>query len=104
MIVSGVRLDPSSHASATASLADRLADLDRRRGAAEAAVEGLLLSWRGEAAAAFRTQWDAWSSAAASVVDDLGASVAALAAARCDLTAADESSGPRSRELEGRLG
>ena len=43
MIISGtLLLDPVAHAAATASLGDRLAELDARRRAAESAVESLL--------------------------------------------------------------
>ncbi|GAB3038584.1 hypothetical protein GCM10011376_33740 [Nocardioides flavus (ex Wang et al. 2016)] len=109
MTTSGtVRLDPHAHAAATAAIGDRLAELDDRRRAAEATVERVLAAWHGEAATAFGSQWETWSSAAASVVDDLGAAVTGLAAARSDLVAADDEVSQRSRtvaaHLEGRLG
>lgn len=103
-----VHLDPTAHATASARLDDRLRDLDTRRRAAEASVERLLSAWHGEAAAAFCSQWETWSCAAAGVVADLGAAVAALSGARSDLVTADThaSLGPRAMtgRLEGRLG
>lgn len=105
MIVSGtLQIDPAAHAAATTSLATRLADLDVRRRAAEATVEGLLSSWSGEAAAAFRAEWAAWSAASSSVVSDLADAVAALPSARADLTHADGASRDDAAQLEGRLG
>ncbi len=105
MILSGtLHLDPATHAAATSSLADRLADLDARRRAAEATVTGLLTSWRGEAAAAFRAEWESWREAALSVSDSLGDAIAALDRSRADVVAADDGSGLGSARLEGRLG
>lgn len=105
MILSGtLHLDPAAHAAATTALADRLADLDTRRRAAEASVAGLLAGWHGDAATAFRSEWEAWREAAASVSDDLGATVAALDRARADVVSADDGSGLGSARLEGRLG
>lgn len=104
MTTSGtVHLDPTAHAAASTLLDDRLRELDARRRAAEASVERLLSTWHGEAAAAFGSQWATWSSAAASVVDDLGGAVAALAGARGDLVAADTGVSQRPRALAGRL-
>lgn len=101
MILSGtLQLDPAEHAAATASLAARLDDIDTRRRAAETTVEGLLHTWHGEAATAFRTEWEAWSTAAASVVSDLGAAVAALPSARAEVVIADSAAA----QLGGRLG
>lgn len=103
-----VHLDPATHAAASVRLDDRLRDLDIRRRAAEASVERLFPAWHGEAATAFASQWATWSSAAAGVVDDLGAAVAALSGARGDLVAADADVSQRppamARHLEGRLG
>lgn len=105
MILSGaLQIDPTEHAVAAASLSERLADLDRRRRAAEATVESLLATWHGEASTAFRTQWEAWSGAASSVVDELASGVTALGAARTDLVGADERTGTGAARLEGRLG
>ena len=105
MILSGtLQLDPAAHAAATASLGDRLSDLDARRRAAESAVESLLATWRGDAAAAFRQQWEVWSHAATAVVDDLGAAVDALSAVAADVVGADEHRGVASGHLQGRLG
>ena len=105
MIISGtLLLDPVAHAAATASLGDRLADLDARRRAAESAVESLLATWHGDAASAFREQWEVWSSAAAGVVDSLGAAVDALPAAASDVVGADDRRGAASDHLSARLG
>ncbi|WP_416954248.1 WXG100 family type VII secretion target [Nocardioides sp. T5] len=104
MIISGtLQLDPAAHAAATSSFGDRLSDLDARRRAAESVVDGLLATWRGDAASAFHEQWDVWSRAAAGVVDDLGAAVDALPAA-ADVVGADEHRGLASDHLRGRLG
>ncbi|NYE35616.1 uncharacterized protein YukE [Nocardioides cavernae] len=105
MIVSGtLHIDPAEHAAATASLAARLDDLAARRRAAEATVEGLLRTWHGEAAAAFRDEWEVWSAAAASVVSDLDAAVSALPGARADVVRADGAAGTTTADLAGRLG
>ena len=106
MILSGtLHLDPAAHAAATTSLADRLADLDARRRAAEATVTGLLATWRGDAAAAFRVEWESWSEAAASVSEVLGADIAALDRSRADVVSADDDSGLGSARLHAaRLG
>lgn len=105
MILSGtLQLDPAAHAAATASLGDRLSDLDMRRRAAESAVESLLATWRGDAASAFRAQWEVWSRAASGVVDDLGAAVDALPAAASDVAGADDRRGVAGDHLRGRLG
>jgi WXG100 family type VII secretion target len=109
MTTSGtVHLDPAAHAAASTRLDDRLRDLDTRRRAAEASVERLLAAWHGEAATAFASQWETWSSAAAGVVDDLGAAVAALSGARGDIVTTDSHVSQRpaatAGRLEGRLG
>ena len=105
MIISGtLQLDPVAHAAATATLADRLSDLEARRRAATSAVECLLAAWRGDAAAAFREQWGVWSLASAGVVDDLGAAVDALAAAASDVVATDDQRSVAGDHLRGRLG
>lgn len=105
MIVSGtLHLDPVAHTAATHLLAERLTDLDVRRRAAEATVEGLLATWHGDASTAFRTQWEVWSEAAARVVDELDASVRALPGARADVVDADARAGIGAGRLEGRLG
>ena len=98
-----VHLDPAAHAAASTRLDARLRDLDTRRRAAETSVERLLAAWHGEAATAFASQWETWSSAAAGVVDDLGAAVAALSGARSDLASADVAVSHRPRALAGRL-
>lgn len=98
-----VHLDPAAHVAASTQLDDRLRELDTRRRAAEASVERLLSAWHGEAAAAFGSQWESWSSAADAVVADLGAAVAALSGARGDLVAADAHVSQRPRALAGRL-
>jgi WXG100 family type VII secretion target len=98
-----VHLDPAAHAAASNRLDARLRDLDTRRRAAEASVERLLSAWHGEAATAFASQWEVWSSAAAGVVDDLGAAVAALSGARGDLVSADTVVSQRPAAMAGRL-
>ena len=105
MIISGtLLLDPVAHAAATASLGDRLSDLDARRRAAESAVESLLATWHGGAASAFRDQWEAWSMAASGVVERLAAAVDALPAAASDVVEADDRRGIAGDHLRGRLG
>jgi WXG100 family type VII secretion target len=105
MIISGtLHLDPAGHAAASTSLGDRLAELDDRRRTAESTVEDLLGTWRGEAAGAFRLQWEAWSRAATAVVDELGTTVDALSGARGDLVGADDRSGSAGDQLLVRLG
>src|SRR5690242_3891011 len=105
MIISGtLQLDPVAHAAATASLADRLSDLEARRRSATSVVDGLLAAWHGDAASAFREQWEAWSRSAAGVVDDLGAAVDALPAVASDVVTADDQRGVASDHLRGRLG
>ena len=105
MIISGtLQLDPVAHGAATATLADRLSELEARRRAATSAVECLLAAWRGDAASAFREQWEVWSLASAGVLDDLGAAVDALAAAASDMAATDDQRGVAGDHLCGRLG
>ena len=105
MIISGtLLLDPVAHAAATGSLGDRLSALDARRRAAESTVEGLLAAWHGDAASAFRDQWEVWSTAANEVVDRLGAAVDALPAAASAVVGADEGGAVVSDHLRGRLG
>ncbi|GAA5108983.1 hypothetical protein GCM10023339_08570 [Alloalcanivorax gelatiniphagus] len=105
MILSGtLHLDPAAHVAATTSLADRLADLDARRGAAESVVAGLLATWHGEAATAFRDEWESWREAATSVSAGLASAVTALDRARAARVSADDGSSDRSAMLEGRLG
>jgi WXG100 family type VII secretion target len=104
MTTSGtVRVDPTAHASASAQLDDRLRELDARRRAAEASVERLLSAWHGEAAAAFASQWQTWSTTAGGVVEDLGAAVSALSGARSDLVTADAHVSQRPHTMVGRL-
>lgn len=105
MIISGtLHLDPARHAAATTSLGDRLAELDARRRTVESTIDDVLASWRGEAATAFRVQWDAWSEAAARVVDELDATIDALTGARGDLLGADDRCGTSGDQLMVRLG
>ncbi|MCY4726882.1 WXG100 family type VII secretion target [Nocardioides sp. STR2] len=105
MIISGtLQLDPVAHAAATASLADRLSDLEARRRAATSAVDGLLAAWRGDAASAFQEQWEVWSSASARVIGDLGAAVDTLPAAASDVVRADDRRAVAGDHLSGRLG
>lgn len=104
MILSGtVALDPAAHAATTAALRGRLEDLDVRRRRADRSIEGVLATWRGSAADAFRSRWEEWSVATAGVVDELAAAVQALDLARADLASADEGAGVVSDLLDGRL-
>ena len=104
MIISGtLHLDPAEHAAATASLGDRLADLDARRRAAESVVDRLLASWHGDAAAAFRDHWETWRRTASEVVDQLDATVDALTPARAEVVTADDRSGVTGDGLRARL-
>ena len=103
MILSGsVTLHMADHAAATDDLRARLGDLDARRRRADRSIEAVLASWRGAAADAFRETWEGWSSATASLVDDLAAAAQALDLARADLAGADAASSGSSRRLEGR--
>lgn len=104
MILSGtVTLDPAAHAASTAALRERLEDLDVRRRRADLSIEGVLASWRGSAADAFRSRWEEWSAATAGVVEDLAVVAQALDLARGDLTSADDVRGVASDRLAGRL-
>ena len=105
MILSGtMSLDPAAHSAATDLLHDRLADLSERRREAARAVEDLLRSWHGEAAAQFREHWARWDEGAVGVLDSLAAGVTALDLARLDLTGADSARADAVAELAGRLG
>jgi uncharacterized protein YukE len=105
MIISGIlQLDPVAHAAATASLTDRLSDLEARRRHVTSVMEGVLAGWRGEAASAFRDQFEVWSRASAGVVGDLGAAVDALPAVAADVVAADDRRAVAGDHLSGRLG
>jgi WXG100 family type VII secretion target len=102
MILSGtVTLDPAAHAASTDELRARLEDLDARRRRADRSIEGVLASWRGGAADAFRETWQEWSRVTATLVDDLAAASQALDLARADLVRADASSASSSHRLDG---
>jgi WXG100 family type VII secretion target len=104
MILSGtVTLDHAAHAATTAALRERLEDLDARRRRADRSIEGVLATWRGSAADAFRARWEEWSAATAGVVDELAVAAQALDLARADLTTADDGAGLASELLEDRL-
>jgi WXG100 family type VII secretion target len=101
MILSGtITLDP---AATTAALRERLEDLDVRRRRADRSIEGVLATWRGSAADAFRARWEEWSAATAGVVDELAVAAQALDLARADPTSADDGAGLASGRLEDRL-
>ena len=104
MILSGtITLDPAAHAATTAALRERLEDLDVRRRRADLSIEGVLATWRGSAADAFRSRWEEWSVATAGVVAELAAATQALDLARADLTSADDGAGVAAERLEGRV-
>lgn len=104
MILSGtINLDPAAHAATTAALRERLEDLDVRRRRADRSIEGVLASWRGSAADAFRARWEEWSAATAGVVDDLAVAAQALDLARGDLASADDGGEIASDQIAGRL-
>jgi WXG100 family type VII secretion target len=104
MILSGtITLDPAAHAATTVALRERLEDLDVRRRRADRSIEGVLATWRGSAADAFRSRWEEWSAATAGVVAELAVATQALDLARGDLGAADDRAGDTSDQLEGRL-
>ncbi|RYC10465.1 WXG100 family type VII secretion target [Nocardioides zhouii] len=104
MILSGtITLDPAAHAATTAALRERLEDLDVRRRRADRSIEGVLATWRGSAADAFRARWEEWSAATAGVVEELAVATQALDLARAGLAAADDGAGGSSERLEGRL-
>jgi WXG100 family type VII secretion target len=105
MIISGtISLSPAAHAAATASLRSRLSDLEARRLSAERTVTGLLSTWRGDAAAAFRERWEEWDGGARSVLDDLTAALDAADRARLDVTDADDHRAVATALLTVRLG
>jgi WXG100 family type VII secretion target len=105
MIISGaLTLDRTAHAAASSAMADRLAELEHRRRSAEAAVDVLLASWRGDAAAHFASHWQEWDAAATDVVDALSALLGAVDLARADLAAVDAARADSSDQLAGRLG
>ena len=105
MIISGdLDLDREAHHAASATLSARLAELDERRRTAEACVDALLSSWRGEASICFASRWQEWNGAAGDVVDALSALLGAVDLARCDLLATDTGLAAGTAELAGRLG
>jgi WXG100 family type VII secretion target len=105
MIISGaIALDPSSHAATTASVRERLEQLEERRRTAELSVDRVLAAWRGEAADHFRGRWTEWNDGASSVIDQLSLAADALDQVRRDLASADRSSGQATARLAGRLG
>lgn len=99
-----VQLDTARFAASSQSLGDRVADMAARRREVGDAVDELLRGWRGEAAAAFLRNWEAWHDGADRVIDDLRRDVAALPLAQADLDTADARSMHASTRLEGRLG
>ena len=104
MILSGtITLDPAAHAATTAALRERLEDLDDRHRRADRSIEGVLATWRGSAADAFRARWVEWSAATAGVVEELAVATQALDLARGGLAAADSEAGSSSERLEDRL-
>ena len=104
MILSGtITLDPGAHAATTAALRERLEDLDVRRRRADRSIEGVLATWRGSAADAFRSRWEEWSAATASVVEELAVATQALDLARGDLSSADALGADASDRFEGPL-
>lgn len=105
MIISGnLALDRAAHRAASSSLSARLAELDERRRAAEACVDALLASWRGEAATCFAAHWQEWDGAATDVVDALSALLGAVDLARQDHLDTDCATAGRTAQLSGRLG
>lgn len=104
MILSGtITLDPAAPAATTAALRERLEDLDARRCRADRSIEGVLATWRGSAADAFRSRWEEWSAATAGVVEELAAATQALDLARGDLASAEGRACCASERLGGRL-
>ena len=101
---STVQLDAARFTASHQALGDRVADLAARRREVGDAVDQLLRGWRGEAAAAFLSSWEAWRDGADEVIDDLRRDVAALSLARADLSRADSQCRHASTRLEGRLG
>ena len=99
-----VQLDTARFTASGQALGDRVADLAARRREVGDAVDQLLHGWRGEAAAAFLSSWEAWRDGADEVIDDLRRDVAALSLARADLAQGDTGSANASVRLAGRLG
>jgi WXG100 family type VII secretion target len=105
MIISGtIALDPAAHAATTASVRERLDQLEERRCRAERSVEQVLATWRGEAAELFRTRWLEWNHGALAVIDQLATAADALDRVRRDLAGADQRSAGSTDRLAGRLG
>jgi WXG100 family type VII secretion target len=105
MIISGdLALDREAHLAASSTLSARLAELDERRRAAEACVDALLSSWRGNAATHFASRWQEWDDAASDVVDALSALLGAVDLARGDVLATDSTAAAGTADLAGRLG
>ncbi len=105
MIISGtIALDPASHAASTATVRQRLDDLEERRGRAERSVDHVLSTWRGDAAEHFRTRWLEWNHGALAVIDQLTAAADALDRVRGDLTVVDHQSAESAVRITGRLG
>ena len=99
-----VQLDHTRFAASSAALDDRLAEMVARRREVGDAVDRLLREWRGEAATAFLSSWDAWRDGADEVIDDLRRDVGSLDTARTDLHSADSRSSHAASPLRGRLG
>lgn len=99
-----VQIDTARFTAGSQALGDRVADLAARRGGVGDAVDHLLRGWRGEAADAFRTHWEAWRDGADEVIDDLRRDVASLSLVRADLDRGDARSTDASTRLSGRLG
>lgn len=97
-------LDPAAHRAASSALSARLVELDERRRAAEACVDVLLASWRGDAATHFATHWQEWDGAATGVIDALSALLGSVDLARQDLLDTDATASGRAADLSGRLG
>ena len=105
MIISGtIALDPSPHAAATASIRERLEQLEERRRSAEHSVDRVLATWRGDAADHFRGRWVEWNHGASSVIDQLSSAADALDEVRRDLTSTDHVCSRSTARLAGRLG
>ncbi len=104
MIVSGTLAHTRGpHVAASAHFAERLAELEERRGQAESAIAALLESWKGDAAAHFDSKWQAWDGSAREVIDQLAALIAEIDLARADLEDADEHAIVLPRQLDRRL-
>lgn len=99
-----IRLDPAQLSSGADEVEGRADQIGARRAEVDSAVESLLASWHGQAAARFAHLWERWAAGADEVVTALASSAAALRHARDQLVSADRDRAEEHAHLQGRLG